>query len=640
MSVRHALFVLARGSLRFLVVVALFLLCTALVRAQAPTQGSSLETEDFEAYRGWRVARLEVRGAPAALAEDLRKGLALAGTPSLFGGKRASFSPRLLEEDVERSRLFLARHGYPGARVSPAIERLSGERRIAVLLRIEPGPQVGIREARAEGFPDVVADRLGELDLAPADSIVNDPFIEERVARLTTILQDAGYAQAVVQARLEATPRAETAPPDEPGMPATAARLGADSTSVALVYSAQAGPRFRFGWTEVSGASPDLVPLAKRTASIDHGAIYSPGDLKEAGDRLRLLGLFRQVRVTTRDTGRDTLQVVLDLTEREPRTIRISVGYWTDEQFRGRVRWEHRNLFRRGRGLAAEASYSRFTQIAQLSAWWPAIFGGDHRGEILTRATREDEESYELWSGDLEAADTYSPSLATSARAGITLSQVDVTVRALDRAAFSERGGLLTFFSLQGTRNTAVDRLNPADGFAADARIEWGLPGMFSDSHYLLAESSGSLYRTLFARVVGVLYASVAWGRPLGDSEDLLPNKRFYAGGAGSMRGFGRRELGPQDDSGAPLGGEACMLASTEIRIPLVWRFVGALFVDAGQVWRLASDIDGDIEVAAGPGLMIMTPVGPVRADIGYRLTEFQTGQPDWLFHLSVGHPF
>ena len=107
------------------------------------------------------------------------------------------------------------------------------------------------------------------------------------------------------------------------------------------------------------------------------------------------------------------------------------------------------------------------------------------------------------------------------------------------------------------------------------------------------------------------------------------------------MRGFKRRELGPLDATGAPLGGQVLFLGSAEVRIPIVWRLMGAGFVDTGQVWARPQNVKPRyIEVAVGPGLLITTPVGPVRADLAYRLTRYQPGQPNTVLNFSIGEPF
>ena len=107
------------------------------------------------------------------------------------------------------------------------------------------------------------------------------------------------------------------------------------------------------------------------------------------------------------------------------------------------------------------------------------------------------------------------------------------------------------------------------------------------------------------------------------------------------MRGFHRKMLGPLDQNGAPLGGDALFLGSIEFRIPVVWRLRAALFADAGQVWARANEVSPrQIEVAVGPGLMLQTPVGPIRVDFGHRVRKVQAGQPDNVLQLSLGEPF
>ncbi|MCA9729207.1 MAG: BamA/TamA family outer membrane protein, partial [Candidatus Eisenbacteria bacterium] len=120
-----------------------------------------------------------------------------------------------------------------------------------------------------------------------------------------------------------------------------------------------------------------------------------------------------------------------------------------------------------------------------------------------------------------------------------------------------------------------------------------------------------------------------------------LPTERFFAGGVNSMRGFKRRKLGPLDASGAPIGGEALLEGSVELRFPIWGKLVGALFTDTGQVWEKRTQVRlSDLEVAVGGGLGFRTPIGPVRADVGHRLTDIIPGQPMTVFHLAIGNPY
>ena len=124
--------------------------------------------------------------------------------------------------------------------------------------------------------------------------------------------------------------------------------------------------------------------------------------------------------------------------------------------------------------------------------------------------------------------------------------------------------------------------------------------------------------------------------------------KRYFLGGATNLRGWGRFEVSPLSGGGLPIGGASFVNLSAELRTP-VWRSLGVvLFVDGGNVWQDPWDFKvGDLRYDVGPGLRYQTPIGPIRADLGYQLTP----SPGLLvngtsearrvrFHFSIGQAF
>jgi len=131
------------------------------------------------------------------------------------------------------------------------------------------------------------------------------------------------------------------------------------------------------------------------------------------------------------------------------------------------------------------------------------------------------------------------------------------------------------------------------------------------------------------------------WSRPLRDSTDVLPNRRFYAGGYNSMRGYARRRLGPRDAEDNPRGGQAMLLAGAEWRRPLVWILEGALFLDTGNVWRTPDEVDlASLQTAWGADLDVRTPIGPLRVGHSWILGTPQAGEPRTLWHFGIGYPW
>jgi outer membrane protein assembly factor BamA len=116
----------------------------------------------------------------------------------------------------------------------------------------------------------------------------------------------------------------------------------------------------------------------------------------------------------------------------------------------------------------------------------------------------------------------------------------------------------------------------------------------------------------------------------------LPPEERFYAGGATTVRGYGRNELGPgvyvtsvrdslgidvpgRDTTFVPLGGTSLGVLNLELRFPspiLRRQMRLAAFLDGGVI---SNDVDaGGWRFTPGVGVRITTPVGPARVDVGY----------------------
>ncbi|MBN2172379.1 MAG: BamA/TamA family outer membrane protein [Candidatus Krumholzibacteriota bacterium] len=583
----------------------------------AATRDTAARVVTVAAARGLPVTGLRVVGA-GTLASPLKAGLALA-IPPLALGQRPLLFPRTLDEDLARARGFLARRGFPYARVTPEVRLNASGRDVSLVLSVTLGPAVILDRLDLAGFPpDLGADPAAAAGLA-AGGVLTDPAVERAAAVLADLLRASGYADATVSARVS--------------------RL--DSTRAALALAAVPGRRYRLGTLRVTGVSPDLEPLVRETASLPVGEIYSPVHLQRARDHLRLLDLFLQVRLRPAPARGDTLDMVADLRLRPAQSLEAGLGLWTDDLLRAQARWQHRNLLRRGRGVELSGAFSRYRTEGAAAAWWPALLGPRTRLETRVRGDEQNEDSYRLDEIEALVGLRWRPTLNNVLRVGIAVSRVDVHVRTPEAEAFLEQGGRLTVLAVDWNRDATDDRLFPRRGTRNWVHLEWGPHGGLSDAHFVLAQAQTAVFHALPGGPVAALRLLGGAATPTRGSEDLLPNRRFFSGGSASMRGYRRHRLGPRDDDGAPLGGESVVEMSVEMRFRLVWRLRGVLFWDAGQVWQNWEDTDlNDLAAAIGPGLTVDTPVGPLRADLGLRLDPADDGEPDMVFHLSVGQAF
>ena len=203
--------------------------------------------------------------------------------------------------------------------------------------------------------------------------------------------------------------------------------------------------------------------------------------------------------------------------------------------------------------------------------------------------------------------------------------------------------------------DTTDSLLNPTSGFRLSALVqpEGSLQGGFSP--YARGVLNGSAYYPVGNSIV--LASRFKFGTIQGvDRDDIAPSRRFYAGGGGSVRGFGYQDLGPKvqevnsnfdpDDPDetadpfvlTPIGGLSVIESAAEIR----YRFgnygvVG--FIDAGQVYESNTPDFSDIRYGVGIGARYYTNFGPLRFDIATPLGR-RDGESAFSIYISIGQAF
>jgi outer membrane protein insertion porin family len=221
-------------------------------------------------------------------------------------------------------------------------------------------------------------------------------------------------------------------------------------------------------------------------------------------------------------------------------------------------------------------------------------------------------------------------------------------------------------------RDSRDDVLDPSRGavIGVDGKVAARWYG--SEVGFAKTFLQGFLYRRLPGRgfvVAGGLRVGLARGFPrdvsrvdedgnpvLGEDgqqvidvvEDVPASERFYAGGDTTVRGFALDRLGTDetlDPQGYPQGGNGLLLVNAEVRAPY-WKSVGLVgFVDAGNVFKHAGDIElGDVRVAAGFGARYRSPIGPLRVDFGFkvnpRVLASGSRERGMIVHISLGQAF
>lgn len=154
---------------------------------------------------------------------------------------------------------------------------------------------------------------------------------------------------------------------------------------------------------------------------------------------------------------------------------------------------------------------------------------------------------------------------------------------------------------------------------------------------------------------------------PYGNAKVIPFEKRYFSGGANSVRGWSVRDLGPGTFAGdgnfLNQSGDIKLDASIEYRSKLFWKFQGAVFIDAGNIWTIRKYVNqpgGEFrfnkfykQIAAAYGLGIrldldffvlrfdggMKAISPVAGEERYPITR-PNFKRDFAFHFAVGYPF
>jgi translocation and assembly module TamA len=569
------------------------------------------------AYRGWRMQSAKITGVDKEIAKELEKGLALTLDRGWLGFlSKPSYEPDVLTEDLQRTQLFLATRGYPDARVEARFQPNESLQQVQIVLHVEPGPRVLVSDLQVPGLPESLTPRIKELGMK-----AGDPFVDTKVTAaqdsLSKRLLEAGYAQARVSRQIE--------------------RI--DPHSARVTFRVDPGDVFHYRDIEYKGPDADLLELARKAADIEPGAVASTKTLSDARTRLNRLDLFRRTTFEANAVGPGEMDLTCLLSEREQRTYELGIAAWSDGIIEGTASWTHRNLFGGGRGFEVRADASQVEQETSVSGWQPCLLGPQTRFTLAVRGRHEDESSYENWTVETEAVLSFDLSLDRihDLTTALVYSQQDYTRVTSGEEAPS---GRLFSTTIDWVNDTSDNPFNPRRGAVYNAAFEVTVPKLSTNTDFVRLELSGVKYQSLPGAVWAVR-AKPGAVEPYGGATTVPPDRLFYGGGALSMRGFGRHELGPRDANGTPTGGRVLMELSTELRVRVWWKFVIAGFVDAAQVWEDVEKVTLDnVEVAIGPGIGIETPIGPIRADTGFRLTDYDTTQPSWVFHLYIGNPY
>lgn len=508
-------------------------------------------------------------------------------------------------------------------------------RALVLVVPIREGSLHTVASLTLDGAREVARDTL----LAGLPLTTGGPYhprlLDESLALLRKRFADRGFDEAQVSSSLA---------------------WNAAGDRVEVVFHVLEGVQAVADRVVVRGNERTRTDVITRAVAVTPGEPLHPERVLGIQRRLYDLGVFSRVDVDLlRDApftaGRD---VVVRVEEGRSRRVNYGLGYDSEDGFRGLMLLSQGNLFGRAMLGQFDLRLGQRTSSARLLFRQPTL--GDWPVPVSYTLYYQDEDS-SRFVGRIRGTRIEATRLFRPLRFDLLYNYriVDGEAQAGnedDRELSNVAISSLTPSIFVDHRDDPVD---PRRGWSFLQQLEYAFPAFSADEQFgkLFVQQTGHLPLPWPGHVLaGSLRLGVIedFTGELGEdrsgalpSNPIPPVERFFAGGRSTHRAFPRDDLGvPGEtlDGTQGVGGNGLLLANLDWRFPITGSFGGVVFADWGNVWRDWRDVDpADGRLGAGLGVRYLSPVGPLRVEIGWNLDR-QGRESPFVVFISLGNPF
>lgn len=544
-----------------------------------------------------------------------------------------NYDPDRLNYDRDLLRRFYLKEGYADFRVVSSVAELTPERdAFYITFTIEEG------ERYKFGKIDI-STTLKQLDPATLNDIMttregdwyNAQEVENTITKLTNAVGDLQYAFVDIRPRIN---------------------RNRETHSIDITYEINEGPRVFVDRIDITGNVRTLDKVIRREMLLAEGDPFNSTMLKRSEQRIKDLGYFERVNITTAESAvPDRTVVNVEVAEQSTGEIAIGAGFSTSDGPLADFSIRERNLLGKGQDLRFGATVSGRRQEYDISFTEPYFLDRDlSAGADIFRVRRnyQDESSFNEKNTGFALRLGYP--LTERLRQRVYYQLQDTLIEEVPSTASKyvqeQKGERLT--SLIGqelTYDARNSKLTPTDGYFV--RLTNDIAGLGGSVRFLRNRLTAGYYVPL-GDDQWVLSTTGEVGYIVGLGQKVSLADRFFIGGD-TLRGFNTAGIGPRDVStGDALGGTRYARGSVEMSFPLglpeEFGLLGHAFSDVGTLGKVdISDpnvrTDETIRVSVGTGLSWKSPFGPIRLDLAIPLRKENYDKKE-LFRFSFGTRF
>lgn len=558
--------------------------------------------------------------------------------------KKDIYDPAKIDADEELLRRFYMGNGFADFRVLSTDVTFDDELgKYHVVFTIEEGTRYHFGDVVIDSsIPGVDVNSLYNLVKIKSGKVFDARLVERTIEELTIELSEFGYAFAEVR------PRGDR---------------NYENGTISITLLVDEGSRAYVDRIDIFGNTKTRDYVIRREFDLSEGDAYNRVLIDRAERRLRGLGIFKAVRITT-EPGSSPDRVIVNVTVVEQSTGSFSVGggYSSDDGFVAEVSVTEKNFLGRGQKLTLSYGMGEDSNSYNVSFSDPYFLGYEVSAGFNAFGKESSSTSDRPYDRN---------SIGGGVHVGLPItSDLDVTLNykiSFDDITSVSDGGVgddaTTYYSAGETVTSSIghstvfstinNKADPSEGIYL--KLAQDLAGIGGDVYYIRTNADARYYHELLygSDIIGLV--RVHGGNITGLGEDVRIEDNFFKGGE-TVRGFASYGIGARDkvdslgDDGLPLGGKNYVAATAEVQFPIPllppdFGIRGALFADAGTLFDVdgvaAGTVNDDMSIRSSVGASVLwaSPFGLLRGDFAYALTE-ESYDETQMFRFSAGSQF
>jgi len=505
--------------------------------------------------------------------------------------------------------------------------------KISISIEITEGIQYKLGEVSFDG--ELGKTKLADLNNAISlnkGEVFNRNSIIQNIQSLTDVFADEGYAFVEIN-------------------PVTSEFL--DSVNINFLITLN--KKVYINRITILGNTRTQDEVIRREIGVSEGGLYSRSMLRKSLLKLRRLGYFSDVQITTAEVEEmpDKIDISFAVVETQTGSVTFSMSHSNNYGVSFGAGIQEKNIFGSGNTLNAELKVSEsFNKISfyfmnpNFNDEGHSISIGAFRSEIDNDDVADN--SYEIDSTGLSFGYGVPLSDNTRINSNLEFSKNDIKCSSLFSGIGYESSQCATKSNdefkanLNWNKNTLNNYLYPTEGQSNSLKAGISLP--LGDYRYFNISADHASYAPINNNTTLKLTGNLNLSK--GYSGKELPfYKRHFGGGSGSVRGFGNKTLGPLYPNGKAKGGELSILGSANLITPAFFfedneKMRMSAFIDAGNIYEKTSNIKlGDIRMSAGFGFAYLSPIGSIGAFISTPILK-KSGDIIEDFGFAIGTGF